>query len=222
MIFSMKYKCIIFDNDGVLVDSEAISNGVMLEMARSMGLDIDYDFAMGHFSGVSLKSTMDYIEQEAGTPLPADFEEEFRRRTFEAFKKDLKPVKGIPALLEKIQVPYCVASSGPLKKLRLSLKATNLLDKFENRIFSSYTIGSWKPNPDIFLYAAREMGFDPGDCAVVEDSAAGVKAARAGGFDVYGFATEKNWKTLENLGATVFFDMQELLPLLNGKGSDRR
>jgi HAD superfamily hydrolase (TIGR01509 family) len=210
----MKYKCIIFDNDGVLIDSEIISNKVMVEMAKSVGVTIDMDYAMKHFSGVSLQNTMDYIERKAGKKLPDDFEQEFRKRTFERFKTDLKPVKGVAELLGKISVPCCVASSGPREKLELSLKVTNLIHKFEHRVFSCYDIGAWKPNPDIFLYAAKEMGFKPGECAVVEDSLAGVKAAKAGGFDVYGFANERNKREFEELGATVFFSMEELAGLL--------
>jgi HAD superfamily hydrolase (TIGR01509 family) len=210
----MKYKCIIFDNDGVLIDSESISNRVMVEMAKEVGAAIDLEYAMKHFSGVSLQSTMDYVEKKAGKKLPDDFEQEFRKRTFELFKTDLKPVKGVKKLLDKITVPCCVASSGPREKLELSLKVTNLLPKFENRIFSCYDIGVWKPNPDIFLYAAGEMGFKPGECVVIEDSLAGVKAAKSGGFDVFGFVNERNKKEFEELGATVFSTMEELAGLL--------
>lgn len=131
------------------------------------------------------------------------------------FKTDLKPVEGVPELLDKITVPYCVASSGPREKLQLSLTVTNLIGKFENRIYSSYDIGSWKPNPEIFLYAAKEMGFKANECAVIEDSVAGVKAARAGGFDVFAFANDRNKKTMKDLGATVFFNMKELYQLLS-------
>src|SRR5665648_73992 len=210
----MKYKCIIFDCDGILVDSEAISSKVFIEMAETLGLNIEMEFAMENFSGVSLKSTLEYIETHAETELPDDFEKEFRRRTFELFKTDLKPVNGVPELLNRINVPYCVASSGPLEKLQLSLTTTNLIHKFKNRIYSSYDIGSWKPNPEIFLYAAKEMGYEPKECAVIEDSLAGVKAAKAVGFDVFAFASERNKNTMKELEATVFFDMKELYQLL--------
>ncbi len=210
----MKYKCIIFDNDGILVDSEAISSRIFIEMAKELGVEIDLEFAVENFSGVSIKSTLEYISNKAGKVLSDDFEKEFRRRTFELFKTDLKPVKGVAELLDKLNVPFCVASSGPREKLKLSLTTTNLIDKFENRIYSSYDIGSWKPNPEIFLYAAREMGFNSGECAVIEDSLAGVKAAKAGGFDVFAFANERNKNTMQELGATVFFDMNDLYELL--------
>jgi HAD superfamily hydrolase (TIGR01509 family) len=216
-VVKMKYKCLIFDCDGILVDSETISNKVMIEMAASVGLTIDLQYAMENFSGVSITSTIEYIRNSAPAELPDDFEKEFRKRTFELFRTELNPVKGIAELLEKITVPCCVASSGPQEKIQLSLTTTNLIHQFENRIFSSYDIGSWKPLPGIFLHAAKEMGFDPGECAVIEDSIAGVKAARAGGFDVFGLANRGNGKELENLGATVFYDMAGLEVLLHGR-----
>jgi HAD superfamily hydrolase (TIGR01509 family) len=210
----MKYKCLIFDNDGVLVDSEAISNKIIVEMAGEAGVEIDMEYAMKYFSGVSLKSTIDYIKSHAKVSLPDDFEPEFRRRTFEAFRKDLKPVKGVVELLDKISVPCCVASSGPMEKLVLSLTTANLIHKFENSIFSSYTIGIWKPDPGIFLYAAEKMGFKPHECAVIEDSIAGVKAAKAGGFDVFGYVSHGNRHELESLGAIPFDDMAGLYDML--------
>ena len=210
----MKYKCLIFDCDGILVDSEAISSKVFVEMAKELDIEIDLEFAIENFSGVSIKSTLEYIANRTGKELYDNFEKEFRARTFELFKTDLKPVKGISELLDKINVPCCVASSGPREKLELSLTTTNLLPKFEGRIYSSYDIDSWKPNPEIFLYAAREMGFRADECAVIEDSWAGVKAAKACNFDVFAFANERNKKTMNELGATVFSEMSELYKLL--------
>ncbi len=161
-----------------------------------------------------MKDNLKFFAECVGHELPDNFESEFRRRSYEAFKTDLKPVKGIHSLLEKITVPYCTASSGPQKKIRLNLTATNLIDKFDGNIFSSYDIGSWKPEPDIYLHAAKQMGFQPNKCAVIEDSLTGVKAAKAGGFDVFGFTQKGNEDAYEKLGATVFFDMSELDELL--------
>ncbi len=210
----MKYKCVIFDNDGVLVDSEAISNRVLVEMAASVGVTLALDDAIENFSGVSMASTLDYLKAHATTEFPDDFEEQFRRRTFELFKTDLKPVDGVALVLKKLEragIPFCVASSGPHEKIKLSLTTTRLLPHFANRIFSSYDINSWKPQPEIFLYAAREMGFQPDECVVVEDSLAGVKAAKAGGFEVFAYGNRTNQLKLEELRARVFFSMQELV-----------
>ncbi|WP_242085275.1 HAD family hydrolase [Aestuariivivens sediminis] len=211
----MKYKCIIFDCDGVLVDSEDISTRILVEMSRVLGAEIDMNFAVEYFSGKSLKSILEFIESLIDNKLPGHFEEEFRRQSFKAFKTDLKPIKGIYNVLEKITVPYCVASSGPQEKIRLNLTTTGLIEKFENKIFSCYDIGSWKPNPEIFEYAATSMGFEPSECVVIEDSTAGVKAAKRGGFDVFGFANRNNHIELENHGARIFFEMEKLIALLN-------
>lgn len=211
----MKYKCIIFDCDGILVDSEEISTSILIQMANEIGANIKMEYALKNFTGKSLKSCLDYIEKQIDQPLPNRFEKEYRSRTFSAFKTDLKPINGIKELLNKITVPCCVASSGPVDKIRLNLTTTNLIQKFEDRIFSSYEISSWKPNPEIFEYAAGKMGFEPNQCAVIEDSLAGVQAGVKGGFDVYGLANDKNKVELEKAGAKVFFEMNELYKLLN-------
>ncbi|GAA3585400.1 HAD family hydrolase [Snuella lapsa] len=210
----MKYKCIIFDCDGVLVDSEEISNRVLIEMMDAIGVKMEMEYAMENFTGKSLNSILKYLEGQINRELPSHFEKEFRERTFKRFKTDLKPIKGIHTLLDKIKVPYCVASSGPTEKIKLNLTTTGLIGKFENKIFSSYEIGSWKPSPGIFEYAAREMGFKPSECAVVEDSIYGVIAAKRGGFDVFGFANGNNKSELENEGAIVFFEMEKLIDFL--------
>jgi len=210
----MKYKCIIFDCDGVLVDSESISAKVFREMASELGCNLDFETVRKQITGTSMKENLKFFADCVGHALPDDFEAEFRRRSYEAFKTELKPVKGIHSLLEKITVPYCTASSGPQKKIRLNLTTTNLIDKFDDNIFSSYDIGSWKPEPGIYLHAAKQMGFQPNECAVIEDSLTGVKAAKAGGFDVFGFTRKGKEEALKKLGATVFFDMNELDNLL--------
>ncbi|MGF7140183.1 HAD family hydrolase [Roseimarinus sediminis] len=210
----MKYKCIIFDNDGILVDSELIANRTIVEMAAELGVNIDLEYAIKYFSGVSIAHTLSVIEAKLGQPLPDGFELEFRKRTYEAFITDLKPVEGVVSLLEKLDIPFCVASSGPFEKLQLSLQTTGLFHFFEGRIFSSYEIGSWKPEPDIFLYAAQKMGFQASECAVIEDSLAGVDAARKGGFDVYALSRNGNASELAERGASVFYSMDQLYDLL--------
>lgn len=177
-------------------------------MANSVGAEIEMDYALNFFSGKSIKSTFKHIEKLIKKELLNQFEKEYRKRTFEAFKTDLKPIKGIHSLLNKITLSYCVASSGPIEKIKMNLTTTDLIKKFENRIFSSYEIGSWKPNPEIFEYAAEKMGFRPNECAVIEDSIAGIKTAKRGGFDVFGFANLKNQTELKIEGAKVFFEME--------------
>jgi HAD superfamily hydrolase (TIGR01509 family) len=210
----MNYNCIIFDCDGVLVDSEAISAKVFQSMILELGFEIDFETVLEQITGTSMKANLKFFSEFIGGELPYNFETDFRKRSYEAFKTDLKPIKGVHDLLQKIKVPVGVASSGPAEKIKLNLSTTKLIDFFGNNIFSSYDIGSWKPDPGIYLHSAKEMGFKPAECAVIEDSVVGVQAAKAGGFDVYGFVHGKNKTVFEGLEATVFSEMKELFDLL--------
>jgi HAD superfamily hydrolase (TIGR01509 family) len=207
-------KCIIFDCDGVLVDTEKIGNGILLSMAEEHGFKMKIEDAYRNFNGRNLKDCFRHVEEAIGKKLPDNFESEYRERSFEAFKTEVKPMDGIVDFIDQLTIPYCVASSGPVEKIRLNLEIAGLLDKFENRIFSAYQINSWKPEPGIFLHAAKEMGFDVKDCIVIEDSKAGVKAGVSGGFKVYGFANEFNEEDLKNEGATIFHSYEELKNIL--------
>ena len=172
-----KYNCIIFDCDGVLVDSESISAKVFQEMLSELGCKLKFELVLDQITGTSMKENLKFFTECVGKDLPDTFEKEFRSRSFEAFKTDLQAIPGVHELIDKINVAIGLASSGPLKKIKLNLTTTGLLDKFGEYIFSSYQIESWKPEPDIYLHAANQMGFQPNECAVVEDSIAGVKAA---------------------------------------------
>ncbi len=211
----MKYKCIIFDCDGVLVDSEAISAKIFQEMAAEIGFEVDFETVLEQITGTSMKENLNFFRNNIKGDLPANFETEFRKRSYQAFKTELQPIKGIHNLLEKIKVPIGVASSGPVEKIKLNLTTTNLIDYFDNNIFSCYDIGNWKPEPGIYLHAAKKMGFKPCECAVIEDSLAGIQAAKAGGVKVFGFANSRNKNTYKELGATVFSSMIELGKLLD-------
>jgi len=180
-----KPKCIIFDCDGVLVDSEAITFGVLGELCAGLGLEMSDEELEDHFLGKSLNSVMAFIAEKIAGEMPEDFEAQFRAGTFARFKSDIKPVRGIRELLAEISVPICVASSGPPHKIRLNLELTGLTEHFGNNIFSCYDLGKWKPDPAVFLHAAKTMGFAPEECVVVEDSPAGVTGAVAGGFRVF-------------------------------------
>lgn len=207
-------KCVIFDCDGVLIESEEIGMRVLLEMASRYGVSIDLKDAMLRFSGRKFKETLKELQSIARHPFPDDFEIQFRKHSYEVFAKEVKPTEGITDVLDSLPVPFCVASSGPVEKIRLNLTNTELIQYFENKIFSAYDINSFKPDPGLFLYAAKQMGFQPSECAVVEDSKAGIQAALAGGFKALGFAKDYNVNELQKEGATVFFSMKELLSLL--------
>lgn len=214
------YKCIIFDSDGVLVDSETLSGRVFQEMARELGFDLDFETAVEQFAGTSMKENLQFIRENIRGSLPEDFEQEFRQRTYEVFKSELKAVEGVHDVIKKLRCPFCVASSGPAEKVRLNLGLVNLLDQFEGRIYSSYDIGKWKPDPGIFLYAAKEMGFTPEQCLVIEDSASGIRAAISGGFMVFALARENRRSHFEQLGAVTFKNMKELEGLLGLSQTD--
>lgn len=209
----MKYKCIIFDCDGVLVDSEAISAKVFQQMIFELGVEIDFETIYEQITGTSMQENLKFISEYTGIELPDDFEQEFRKRSYEAFKTDLKPIKGVYELLKTLTIPVGVASSGPGEKIRLNLTTTGLIEFFGDNIFSSYDIGSWKPEPDIYLYAASSMGFKPDECVVIEDSAPGIKAAKAGGFDVFAIVNHNNETLFRELGANTFQSMEELYEL---------
>jgi HAD superfamily hydrolase (TIGR01509 family) len=211
----MKYKCILFDCDGVLVDTEAISVQVLCELSASLGLKLEFNHAIEVFTGLSLISCFQYIQNRVGVSLPSDFEQRFRKRTFELFEKELTAIPGIHEVVESLSIPFCVASSGPQHKIALNLKLTGLYSHFEGNIFSCFDLQKWKPDPAIFLHAAKTMGFKPEECVVIEDSAPGVKAAISGGFDVYALANPHTEKRLSELGAHLFYNMKDLLPLLS-------
>lgn len=207
---------IIFDCDGVLVDTERVMISVLLEMATEFGAAaIDLDEAVHAFSGRHMLETIKVLEKRAGRAFPENFEVDFRARAYDRFRQEVKPMPGVHELLAGLNVPYCVASSGPREKIVLNLGLTGLLRYFpESHIFSSYEINSWKPDPGIFLHAAAAMGFQPDATAVVEDSLAGVEAAVSGGFRVFAISTGANRHELERRGAIPFGHMQELPALL--------
>ncbi|MEP1490268.1 MAG: HAD family hydrolase [Algibacter sp.] len=209
-----KYKCIIFDCDGVLVDSEPISIQVLVDMANAHGADIDLVYGMKHFKGSFMKACLEKISKLATVPLIENFESEYRQKSFEAFKQNVKAVEGVKKVLDNLNIPFCVASSGPEDKIKLNLKLTELLPYFENKIFSCYAIQKWKPEPDVFLWAAKSMGFKPEECLVVEDSLSGVRAAKAGDFDVFGFVAHDYNNELKEEATNTFNTMNSLLSMI--------
>lgn len=209
-----KYKCIIFDCDGVLVDSEPIGNQVMVDMANEYGAQINLDYAYKNFKGNAIKCCISHISELIGSELPTHFESEYRRRSFEKFKNEIQPIEGVKPLIESLKIPFCVASSGPENKIKLNLERTDLLPYFEDKIFSCYTIQKWKPDPDVFLWAAKTMGFLPQECLVIEDSITGVEAAIKGGFDVFGFTAHDYNKDLKKVATKTFSDMSLLINLI--------
>jgi HAD superfamily hydrolase (TIGR01509 family) len=187
----MRYDLVIFDNDGVLVDSEPISNRLLAAYLTELGHPTSYEDSIRDYMGSAMHRIHDLVRERTGQRLPDDFDDVFHARVFAAFERELKPVAGAGDVLEKLVVdgtPYCVASSGSHERIRVGHRTTGLDRWFdEGRIFSSQDVGRGKPAPDLFLYAAERMGVAPERCVVVEDSPLGVQAAVAAGMDVYGF-----------------------------------
>ncbi len=218
---SIKWEFIIFDCDGVLVDSEAIQNHVFYRMLGDFGWDSSFEKTVEAFIGRSMKDCLKIAEQRLGGPLPADFEACLQEQTFAAFARELRPMPGVEEALERIDAPICVASSGSLIKMRKTLGLTGLLARFEGRMFSATQVERGKPYPDLFLYAARELGAAPAACAVIEDSGAGVQAGVSAGMTVFGYAPAGQGADLTAAGAKVFGDMRELPDLLQASAACR-
>ncbi|MCH6161870.1 HAD family hydrolase [Streptomyces marispadix] len=212
------YDVVVFDNDGVLVDSEPISNRVLAAYLTELGHPTTYEESIRDYMGAAVHRVHDLVLERSGRRLPEGFDETFHERVFAAFRSELRAVEGVRDVLARLDadgVPYCVASSGSHERIRVALRKTGLYEHFgEERIFSAQDVGRGKPAPDLFLLAAEKMGARPGRCAVVEDSPLGVEAAVAAGMDVYAFAAMTPRERLA--GATACFSrIEELHALLS-------
>ncbi|MFD8222101.1 HAD family hydrolase [Streptomyces sp. NPDC059697] len=213
----MRYDLVIFDNDGVLVDSEPISNTILAAYLTELGHPTSYEESIRDYMGSAMHRIHELVQERSGKRLPEEFDDVFHGRVFAAFERELQPVPGAVQLLEKLaadEVPYCVASSGSHERIRVGHRKTGLDRWFdEGRVFSSQDVGRGKPAPDLFLHAAERMGVAPQRCVVVEDSPLGVRAANAAGMDVYGFTAMTPAAKLT--GATqLFCELGELADLL--------
>ncbi len=177
-------KLVIFDCDGVLVDSEELANRVLVGRLASHGLNLSLDEAVRFFSGFTPEDTVAKAEEILGRALPKNFWQETQSRTFSAFKSSLKPIAGAAELvmaLKQAGMKVCIASSGTHKKLELTLGLTGLDELFGRHVFSAEDVTRGKPAPDLFLFAAGQMRIDPAECLVIEDSRPGIEAAQAAG-----------------------------------------
>lgn len=211
-----RFDLVIFDCDGVLVDSELIANRVFQTMLGELGLEVPMEYLFENFLGHSMTHCLALVRDLLGHELPADFEPRLRERTAHVFEAELQPVPGIVATLNELTLPFCVASSGPHSKMRVSLGVTGLFERFEGRIFSAHDVGNrGKPAPDVFLFAAERMGVPPERAVVIEDSVAGVTGAIAAGMTVYAYATHTPEARLRAAGAHgIFFDMRQVTALI--------
>ena len=215
----MAFDLVIFDCDGVLVDSEVISCRTHAEILSAHGYPITTEQVFDRFLGRSLKQATIEIEADLGRKLPDDFAARLQDRMYRAFKADLQAVIGITQALDAIDIPVCVASSGSHERMRISLGATRLYDRLAPHIFSSSQVVNGKPAPDLFLFAAAQMGADPATCVVVEDSVAGITGAVAAGMTVLGFhggshCGPDHAASLQAAGATATFGDMSQLPAI--------
>ena len=205
---------VIFDCDGVLIDSEPISNRLFAECVTELGYPLTVEQSAVEFTGLPTTTCLDRIAERWGRPIPPGFEADYEARVIEAFRDELKPMPGIVDALTQIELPICVASGGTIHRVQLALEMTGLLTYFEGRIFSSRQVGRGKPFPDVFLFAAHQLEAEPSRCAVIEDSLYGVQAGIAARMQVFGYAPDGDGSHLTAHGATVFSDLRQLSELL--------
>lgn len=207
-----KEKLLIFDCDGVLIDSEPMANSLFLHCLREEGLEVDELYGE-HFHGIALADCLRKVERDFQRPLPEHFVPRYTQLLDEEMKAHLQPMPGIHAALEALPQPKCVASGSTHERLQLSLSVTKLLSFFEF-IFSAQDVAHGKPQPDLFLFAANKMNVAPADCIVIEDSYAGLQAALAARMTVLLYNPLWTNKYTVPDGVPVFYNMAELPALV--------
>jgi HAD superfamily hydrolase (TIGR01509 family) len=219
----MKPKLVIFDCDGVLVDSELISAEVCVDTLRDAGISMSREQVYARFLGRSLASMTSILADAPGNITAEAAVRIMRERLYDRFRLELKPIPHVADALDALDIPFCVASSSQPERIRLSLDLTGLIDRFEPRIFSATMVANGKPAPDLFLHAAHALGVAPGDCVVIEDSPAGIAAAQAAAMTAFGFVGGSHAagaglraSLAQMVPAAIFDDMFELSSLLRG------
>ena len=214
----MGYELVIFDCDGVLIDSERLTVEVEARMLTELGWPITVEEIVQRFVGGSSDDMLAEVEMRLGAALAIEFDRTSTEEIATAFRERLRPVDGVRSLIESLRtrgVPTCVASSGSHRKMQVTLGVTGLLPLFEGRIYSSSEVSRGKPWPDLFLHAASAMSADPSRCAVIEDSLNGARAAVAAGMTCFGYGGGLTpTADLLTAGAVVFAEMRDLDTLL--------
>jgi HAD superfamily hydrolase (TIGR01509 family) len=210
-----RFDLVIFDCDGVVVDSERISHDVFGRFVRSFGVELTEAEMHEHFLGRRLAECVAIVERLSGKPAPPGALERYKEERDRVLREQVQPIAGVRAVLEQLTIPYCIASSGDHDKMRVTLGSTGLMPFFEGRLFSATEVPRGKPAPDVFLFAAERMGVAPARSVVIEDSINGVLAGCAAGMTVFGFAGLSPLEELVTAGASrTFTDMRELPALL--------
>jgi HAD superfamily hydrolase (TIGR01509 family) len=205
---------VIFDCDGVLIDSERIANRVLAECLTEIGLPTTAEESLRDYKGHSWPACVALFEARLGRPLPPTFAADSYRRMLAVYELELVAVPGIHAALERIPTLQCVASNGRHSTMTFTLAKVGLLERFAGRIFSADDVARPKPAPDLFVHAAAKLGVQPSRCAVIEDSPRGVAAAVAAGMSAFGYTGTEAREPLEAAGAWTFADMADLPAIL--------
>jgi HAD superfamily hydrolase (TIGR01509 family) len=214
-----RFGLVIFDCDGVLVDSELITNRVFVRLLNELGLELSLEDMFERFVGRSMPQCLEIITKLLGRPVPLGFVEEYQRQSAIALKAELKAVPDIQTALAAMRIPYCVASSGTHEKMQTTLGVTGLLPQFRGKMYSVTEVAQSKPFPDVFLHAARQQGVLPADCAVIEDTPTGVRAGVAAGMTVFGYCALTPKHRLLEAGAHHTFErMLDLSGLISAAG----
>ena len=185
---------VIFDCDGVLIDSEYLSATVLIEVFADIGVKIDLEFVYNNFVGHSFPNVAALHAKKHGSNVPETFEADYRNTLLNRFVGRLLPIAGIETVLAQLAVPYCLASGSSPARVQRSLEIVGLQNYFINRIFTTTMVKRGKPSPDIFLFAARTMGVDPKNCLVIEDTTTGIAAAKAAGMPTWHFTGGSHFK----------------------------
>lgn len=199
MARGLNYSLVIFDCDGVLVDSEPLSLSVLSEALSRQGLPADIPYVTRHFLGRQLATVRSHARSHQ-IELPPDFEGNLNASLVERFRQELRPIPHVDQALAQLGLPRCVASSSDLARVRLSLQVTGLAEYFGEHLYTAEMVARGKPAPDLFFHAAQKMGAVPAECLVIEDSPFGVLAARAAGMDVWGFTGGGHHRGREDAG----------------------
>jgi HAD superfamily hydrolase (TIGR01509 family) len=215
-MMSRRFELVIFDCDGVLVDSEPIINQAHAEVLTACGYPITEEILVERFCGMSDPEMLEIIKRDWGSTLPASYAERVGSMIDAGFRQSLAPIEGVAEAVDSLTLPICVASSSSLEQIRQKLEITGLLGRFGERLFSATMVARGKPAPDLFLYAAQHLMTAPDRCLVIEDSPAGIDAALAAGMTAIGFSggshcgPEHGARLQKHGAALVMDDMLEL------------
>jgi HAD superfamily hydrolase (TIGR01509 family) len=205
-------QCLLFDSDGTLVDSERLCHVGMVVMFKRLGVNLDADELLLRFRGWKLIKTLSVLEQEYELSLPEDFVSHYRSVVSDLFETELKPVENIEYALKHLPQPKAIVTNGPAHKVEHALRVCGLTDYFGSNIYSAYNMNIWKPDPGIYQFAAKDMGFAAGNCIVVEDSPVGVEAGHKAGMKTMFY--NRFEEECEFSAVTSFQAMEELPELI--------